>query len=238
MNFFTTNPVSPSPEIGAPLVRPSWPDIPGPGNDIWLVPSDTYNTDLVSTKFTFCCFNTSIISTIQMFFKTFGMWWVISKLAPLFEWSWTFGNRSQLSSSAWNSTMLQLIASIHPWIGYTALWIRRKFYLFDDQQFLHLNFTSFSENYPTKIFIFSNCNCRKGLCDAHGLKSAGIVKVCFHEGQQMLPLEVATEANQNDRLRTSQTFPGAIQRRFWTLMQAPETRDRMLKQHFYHLTLT
>ena len=48
----------------------------------------------------------------------------------------------------------------------------------------------------------------------------------------MPPLEVATEANQNDRLRTSQTYPGAIQRKFWTLMQAPETRDRMLNFTF------
>ena len=81
------------------------------------------------------------------------------------------------------------------------------------------------------ILFFSNCECRKGLCDAHGLKSGGIVQLAFHEGQQMPPLEVATEPNQNDRLRTSQTFPGAIQRHFWQLMQAPETRDRMLKHH-------
>ena len=90
--------------------------------------------------------------------------------------------------------------------------------------FLHLS------SFPPKIF--SGCNCRKGLCDAHGLKSGGIVQLSFHEGQQMLPLEVATEANQNDRHRTSQTFPGAIQRQFWTLMQAPNSRDRKLKQHF------
>ena len=86
----------------------------------------------------------------------------------------------------------------------------------------------FNSNFLIFTILFSDCSCRKGLCDAHGLKSAGIVQLTFHEAQQMLPLEVATEANQNDRLRCSQTYPGAIQRRFWTLMQRPDTRDRML----------
>ena len=86
--------------------------------------------------------------------------------------------------------------------------------------------------YLYQIIFFSGCNCRKGICDAHGLKSGGIAQLVFHESQQMPPLEVSTEANQNDRLRTSQTYPGAISRKFWTLMQAPETRDRMLNFNF------
>ena len=83
------------------------------------------------------------------------------------------------------------------------------------------------------LTLFSGCNCRKGLCDAHGLKSGGISQLVFHESQQMPPLEVATEPNQNDRLRSSQTYPGAIQRKFWTLMQAPETRDRTLNNNTF-----
>ena len=44
----------------------------------------------------------------------------------------------------------------------------------------------------------------------------------------MLPLEVATEVNQNDRLRSSQLYPGAVARTVWTVMQSPDTRNGTL----------
>ena len=46
----------------------------------------------------------------------------------------------------------------------------------------------------------------------------------------MLPLEDASDANENDRLRTSQLYPGAVSRKLWTLMQSPSTKDGMLNQ--------
>ena len=50
----------------------------------------------------------------------------------------------------------------------------------------------------------------------------------------MLPLEVATETNQNDRLRSSQLYPGSVARSVCVLMQSPETRD----SKFHFLTIS
>ena len=77
---------------------------------------------------------------------------------------------------------------------------------------------------------FSGCTCRRGLVDGHGQKSSDIIKTATHETFMMLPLEDASDANENDRLRTSQLYPGAVSRKLWTLMQSPSTKDGMLNQ--------
>ena len=73
------------------------------------------------------------------------------------------------------------------------------------------------------------------MADAHSCKSSDVAKLLLHEMFQMPPLEVATEMNQNDRLRSSQLYPGSIQRNVWSLMQCPTTRDSKFLtdvQHF------
>ena len=64
------------------------------------------------------------------------------------------------------------------------------------------------------------------------MRSGEACKLILHESFQIPPLESATEANQNDRLKSSQVFPGAISRKFWSLMQNPDTRDRKLFVYF------
>ena len=44
----------------------------------------------------------------------------------------------------------------------------------------------------------------------------------------MLPLEDASNANENDKRRTSQVYPGAVSRKLWVLMQSPSTENGML----------
>ena len=85
----------------------------------------------------------------------------------------------------------------------------------------------------------SRCRCRRGLVDGHGQKSSDIVKTTFHESLMLLPLE-QSDAILNDRLRTSQCYPGSIVRSFWEAMQSTSTRDGLLNFNFnllysYHL---
>ena len=47
----------------------------------------------------------------------------------------------------------------------------------------------------------------------------------------IVPLEQSTIAIENDRRRTSQAYPGSINREFWRLMQSASTRDGLLNQH-------
>ena len=60
------------------------------------------------------------------------------------------------------------------------------------------------------------------------MKSGGVVKTTTHEAYQMLPLEVASEENENDRRRTGQTYPGSVSRSLWEVMQSASTRDGKL----------
>ena len=60
------------------------------------------------------------------------------------------------------------------------------------------------------------------------MKSGGVVRTVTHEAYQMLPLEVASEENENDRRRTGQTYPGSISRSLWEVMQSNTTKDGML----------
>ena len=58
----------------------------------------------------------------------------------------------------------------------------------------------------------------------------------------ILPLEDQSLATVNDRLRTSQVYPGAIARSLWVAMQSPTTKDGMLYQqinfkHNFHASL-
>ena len=56
------------------------------------------------------------------------------------------------------------------------------------------------------------------------------MKTTVHETFMILPLENKSDANENDRLRTSQVYPGSIDRSLWVAMQSPTTRDGMLYQ--------
>lgn len=60
------------------------------------------------------------------------------------------------------------------------------------------------------------------------MKSGGVVRAVTHEAYQILPLEVSTDANVNDRRRSGQCYPGSVSRKFWELMQSSSTRDGML----------
>lgn len=44
----------------------------------------------------------------------------------------------------------------------------------------------------------------------------------------IVPLDQTNAAIENDRRRTSQAYPGGIDRVFWRLMQSPSTRDGLL----------
>ena len=64
--------------------------------------------------------------------------------------------------------------------------------------------------------------------DAHGQRSSDVVKTTFHECMSMLPIEGGSEVIENDRRRHGQTYPGAVSRQLWTVMQSSSTRDGML----------
>ena len=83
---------------------------------------------------------------------------------------------------------------------------------------------------PIKVFkfTFSRCRCRLGLVDCHGQKSSDIVKTSWHETMMILPLDQTNIAVENERRRTSQAFPGSIDREFWRVMQSTSTRDGLL----------
>ena len=57
------------------------------------------------------------------------------------------------------------------------------------------------------------------------MKSGGVVRAVTHETYMILPLEVTSIENENDRRRTGQTYPGSVSRRVWELMQSTSTRD-------------
>ena len=44
----------------------------------------------------------------------------------------------------------------------------------------------------------------------------------------IVPLDQNNPALENDRRRTSQAYPGSIDRVFWRLMQSSSTRDGLL----------
>ena len=66
------------------------------------------------------------------------------------------------------------------------------------------------------------------MVDGHGQKSSDVIKTTAHETFAMLPLEDASNANENDKRRTSQVYPGAVSRKLWVLMQSPSTENGML----------
>ena len=92
-----------------------------------------------------------------------------------------------------------------------------------DQQFLD---KIYFPNFTLTIFIFSDCQCRFGLADAHTMRSGDIVKLTHAEMSQMFVMEDRSGRACNDLRRTSQAYPGAIYRGLWTVMQSKTSMDR------------
>ena len=57
------------------------------------------------------------------------------------------------------------------------------------------------------------------------MRSGDLVKLVHAETSQMFVMEDRSGRSRNDLRRTSQVYPGAIHRGFWTIMQSPTTVD-------------